>query len=143
MVDTRHSIFEVIMEEYDDIINLPHHVSKNHPPMPMMNRAAQFAPFAALTGYDAVINETGRLTDGFIELDENKKEQLNRRIAELMEEIDERPLVTITFFKPDERKTGGSYSTVSGQLKKVDEFNQVLVMEDDTVIPFNFIFDIQ
>ena len=131
------------MEEYDDIINLPHHVSKNHPPMPMMNRAAQFAPFAALTGYDAVINETGRLTDGFIELDENKKEQLNRRIVELMETIDEQPSVTITFFKPDERKAGGSYSTVSGQLKKVDEFNQVLVMEDDMVIPFNCIFDIQ
>ena len=131
------------MEEYDDIINLPHHVSKNHPPMPMMNRAAQFAPFAALTGYDTVINETGRLTDGFIELDENKKEQLNRKIAELMEEIDERPLVTITFFKPDERKTGGSYSTVSGQLKNVDEFNHALIMEDETVIPFNCIFDIQ
>ena len=133
----------MIMEEYNDIINLPHHVSKNHPPMPMMNRAAQFAPFAALTGYDAVINETGRLTDGFIELDENKKEQLNRRIVELMETIDEQPSVTITFFKPDERKAGGSYSTVSGQLKKVDEFNQVLVMEDDMVIPFNCIFDIQ
>ena len=131
------------MEEYDDIINLPHHVSKNHPPMPMMNRAAQFAPFAALTGYDAVINETGRLTDGFIELDEKKKEQLNRRIAELMEAIDEQPSVTITFFKPDERKAGGSYSTVSGQLKKVDEFNLVLVMEDNTTIPFNSIFDIQ
>ena len=131
------------MEEYNDIINLPHRVSKNHPPMPMMNRAAQFAPFAALTGYDTVINETGRLTDGFIELDENKKEQLNRRIAELLEEIDERPLVTITFFKPDEHKSGGSYSTLSGQLKKVDEFNQVLVMEDDIVIPFNCIFDIQ
>ena len=131
------------MEEYDDIINLPHHVSKNHPPMPMMNRAAQFAPFAALTGYDAVINETGRLTDGFIELDENKKEQLNRRIAELKETIDEQPSVTITFFKPDERKAGGSYSTVSGQLKKVDEFNQKLVMKDDLVIPFNCIFDIQ
>ena len=130
------------MEEYDDIINLPHHVSKNHPPMPMMNRAAQFAPFAALTGYDAVINETGRLTDGFIELDENKKEQLNRRIAELLEEIDERPLVTITFFKPDERKVGGSYSTVSGQLKKVDEYQQLLILEDDTAIPFNCIFDI-
>ena len=133
----------MIMEEYDDIINLPHHVSKNHPPMPMMNRAAQFAPFAALTGYDAVINETGRLTDGFIELDENKKEQLNRRIAELMETIDEQPSVTITFFKPDERKSGGSYFTVSGQLKKVDEFNQKLVMKDDMVIPFNYIFDIQ
>ena len=130
------------MEEYDDIINLPHHVSKNHPPMPMMNRAAQFAPFAALTGYDAVINETGRLTDGFIELDENKKEQLNRKIAELIEEIDERHLVTITFFKPDEHKSGGSYSTLSGQLKKVDEFNQALIMEDETVIPFNYIFDI-
>ena len=131
------------MEEYDDIINLPRHVSKNHPPMPMINRAAQFAPFSALTGYDAVINETGRLTDGFIELDENKKEQLNRRIAELMETIDEQPSVTITFFKPDERKSGGSYFTVSGQLKKVDEFNQKLVMKDDLVIPFNCIFDIQ
>ena len=131
------------MKEYDDIINLPHHVSKNHPPMPMMNRAAQFAPFAALTGYDAVIRETGRLTDGFIELDEDKTEQLNRRIAELLEEIDEQPMVTVTFFKPDERKAGGSYSTVSGQLKKVDEFNQVLVMEDDTAISFSSIFDIQ
>jgi hypothetical protein len=131
------------MEEYDDIINLPHHVSKNHPPMPMINRAAQFAPFAALTGYDAVINETGRLTDGFIELDENKKEQLNRKISELMETMDEQPSVTITFFKPDERKAGGSYSTVSGQLKKVDEYQQLLILKDDTAIPFYRIFDIQ
>ncbi|MBO4658473.1 MAG: hypothetical protein J5637_02500 [Prevotella sp.] len=131
------------MEEYNDIINLPHHVSKNHPPMPMMNRAAQFAPFAALTGYDAVIQETGRLTDGFIELDDSKKEQLNRKIAELMEQIDERPMVTIIFFKPDERKAGGTYSTVSGKLKKVDEFRQLLVLEDETPIPFNCVFDIR
>ena len=131
------------MEEFDDIINLPHHVSKNHPPMPMMNRAAQFAPFAALTGYDAVIQETGRLTDGFIELDDSKKEQLNRKIAELMEQINERPMVTIIFFKPDERKAGGTYSTISGQLKKVDEFRQLLIMEDETTIPFNCVFDIR
>lgn len=131
------------MEEYDDIINMPHHVSKNHPQMPMMNRAAQFAPFAALTGYDAVINETGRLTDGFIELDEYKKEQLNRKIAALLEEIDERPMVTITFFKPDKRKEGGAYSTVSAPLKKVDEYRQLLIMEDGTAVPFNCIFDIQ
>jgi hypothetical protein len=131
------------MEEYDDIITLPHHVSKNHPPMPMMNRAAQFAPFAALTGYDAVIQETGRLTDDFIELDEYKKELLSRKTAELIEKIHEHPMVTITFFKPDERKAGGSYSTVSGKLKKVDEFQRLLIFEDGTVIPFNSIFEIR
>lgn len=131
------------MEEYDDIITLPHHVSKNHPPMPMMNRAAQFAPFAALTGYDAVIQETGRLTDDFIELDEYKKELLSRKTAELIEKIHEHPMITITFFKPDERKAGGSYSTVSGKLKKVDEFQRLLIFEDGTVIPFNSIFEIR
>ena len=70
-------------EDYSDIINLPHHVSRNHPPMPMMNRAAQFAPFAALTGYEDVIQETGRLTDEFIELSDDDKERLNQKIAEL------------------------------------------------------------
>ena len=131
------------MEEYDDIINLPHHVSKNHPPMPMMNRAAQFAPFAALTGYEAVIQETGRLTDEFIELSDDDKERLNQRIAELMEKIEEHPSVTITYFKPDSRKTGGSYATISGRLKSVDDIQQIMFLEDGTAIPFSCINDIR
>ena len=134
---------ETFSEDYSDIINLPHHVSRNHPPMPMMNRAAQFAPFAALTGYEAVIQETGRLTDEFIELSDDDKERLNQRIAELMEKIEEHPSVTITYFKPDSRKAGGSYSTVSGCLKGVDDIQQLLLLEDGTAIPFNSINDIR
>ena len=130
-------------EDYSDIINLPHHVSRNHPPMPMMNRAAQFAPFAALTGYEAVIQETGRLTDEFIELSDDDKERLNQMIAELMEKIEEHPSVTVTYFKPDSRKAGGSYATISGRLKSVDEIQQILFMEDGTTIPFNCINDIR
>ena len=130
-------------EDYSDIINLPHHVSRNHPPMPMMNRAAQFAPFAALTGYEAVIQETGRLTDDFIELSDDDKERLNQKIAELLERIEDNPSVTITYFKPDSRKAGGSYSTVSGCLKGVDDIQQLLLLEDGTAIPFNSINDIR
>ena len=130
-------------EDYSDIINLPHHVSQNHPPMPMMNRAAQFAPFAALTGYDAVIQETGRLTDDFIELDEDDKLRLNQKIAELMEKIEDHPSVTVTYFKPDSRKAGGSYSTISVRLKGVDEIQQLLLLEDGTAIPFSCINDIR
>ena len=131
------------MEEYDDIINLPHHVSKNHPPMPMMNRAAQFAPFAALTGYEDVIHETGRLTDEFIELSDDDKERLNQKIAELMERTEEHPSVTVTYFKSDSRKAGGSYATISGRLKSVDEIQQVMFLEDGTAIPFICINDIR
>ena len=130
-------------EDYSNIINLPHHVSQNHPPMPMMNRAAQFAPFAALTGYDAVILETGRLTDDFIELDDDDKERLNQKIADLMEKIEEHPSVTVTYFKPDSRKAGGSYSTISGRLKSVDEIQQIMFLEDGTTIPFSCINDIR
>ena len=130
-------------EDYSDIIQLPHPESKNHPRMSMQNRAAQFAPFAALTGYEDVIQETGRLTDGFIELDEDDKERLNLKMAELMARIEEHPSVTITYFIPDSRKAGGSYSTLSGRLKSIDEVQQTLILEDGTVIPFNCISDIQ
>ena len=130
-------------EDYSDIINLPHHVSRNHPQMPMMNRAAQFAPFAALTGYEAVIQETGRLTDDFIELDEDDKLRLNQKIAELLERIEDNPSVTITYFKPDSRKAGGLYSTISGRLKSVDEIQQILFFVDGTAIPFSCINDIR
>ena len=130
-------------EDYSDIIHLPHHESKNHPRMSMQNRAAQFAPFAALTGYEDVIQETGRLTDGFIELDEDDKERLNLKVAEMVARTDEHPSVAITYFIPDSRKAGGSYATVAGQLKSIDEVQQTIVLEDGTTIPFNHIFDIR
>ena len=130
------------MDEYDDIINLPHHVSKNHRQMPMWNRAAQFAPFAALTGYDAVINETARLTDQQVELEDYDNERLNRKYAELIENISEHPVITVSYFKPDKRKGGGAYVSKTGHIKKVDTYEQQMIMEDGTSIPLAAIVDI-
>ena len=130
-------------EDYSDIINLPHHVSKNHPQMPMEARAAQFAPFAALTGYDAVIHETARLTDKQVELEEYDNERLNRIFSEIMDSLEEQPVVTVSYFKPDEHKAGGAYVTVTGQLKKIDTYEQLMVMEDGTAIPIGNIMDLQ
>ena len=130
-------------EDYSDIINLPHHVSHNHPQMPMEARAAQFAPFAALTGYDAVIHETARQTDKQVELEEYDNERLNRIFSELMDSLEEHPVVTVSYFKPDEHKAGGAYVTVTGQLKKIDTYEQLMVMEDGTAIPIGNIMDLQ
>ncbi len=128
-------------EDYSDIINLPHHVSRNHPRMTMMARAAQFAPFAALTGYDAVINETARLTDKQVELEEYDNERLNRKLAELMEAADPQE-ITISYFKPDKRKSGGSYITLTGRVKKIDTYERVIYMDVGTKIPLGNIVDI-
>lgn len=128
---------------YDDIINLPHHVSKTRPRMSQRNRAAQFSPFAALTGYDAAIKETGRLTAERIELGEDAKEVLNRKHAYLSERIAEHPLITITYFTPDEKKTGGTYVTVTERLKKTDSIERIAVLTDGTEIPFNDVVDIE
>jgi hypothetical protein len=130
-------------EDYSDIINLPHHVSRNHPQMPMEARAAQFAPFAALTGYDAVIHETARLTDKQVELEEYDNDRLNRIFLELMDSLEKHPMVTVSYFKPDEHKAGGAYMTVSGKLKKIDTYEQIMKMEDGTVIPIGSIMDLQ
>jgi len=116
------------MCKYDEIIKLPHHVSKTRPQMPMSDRAAQFAPFAALTGYDSAIKETGRLTDERIELDEEALTALDMKFQILMEALDEEPEVSITYFKPDERKAGGSYLKVTGTLKKLDEYERILML---------------
>ena len=130
-------------EDYSDIINLPHHESRNHPQMPMEARAAQFAPFAALTGYDAVIHETARLTDKQVELEEYDNDRLNRIFSELMDSLEKHPMVTVSYFKPDEHKAGGAYMTVSGKLKKIDTYEQIMKMEDGTVIPIGSIIDLQ
>ena len=108
--------------KYNEIMGLPHHVSKTRPQMPMSDRAAQFAPFAALTGYDAAIKETGRLTDERIELDVEALSALDMKYQLLMEAHDEAPEVTITYFQPDERKAGGKYVSAVGAVKKIDDF---------------------
>ena len=128
---------------YEDIINLPHHVSKTRPQMSMLDRAAQFSPFAALTGYDAAIKETGRLTDEKIELDEDTKAALDMKQAYLIEMIDERPEITIIYFLPDARKVGGAYVTVTGNLKRFDEYERLLILTNGKKIPMDDIADIE
>ena len=128
---------------YEDIINLPHPVSKNHPQMPFRDRAAQFAPFAALTGHDAAIKETARLTDERLELSEEVIAQLNEKINIIRNNIGIEQNVSITYFIPDEKKAGGSYVTYSGIVKKVDEYEHTIIMTDQTVIPIERISDIK
>lgn len=130
------------MNQYEDIINLPHHVSPTRPQMPMSDRAAQFAPFAALTGYDSAIKETGRQTDEKIELDEEALTALDIRYQLLMDAFDDAPEVTITYFQPDERKAGGKYITATSAVKKVDDFERRITMQDGTKIPMDDILSI-
>ena len=129
-------------EDYSDIINLPHHVSRNHPQMTLEARAAQFAPFAALTGYDAVIHETARLTDQQVELEEYDNERLNRLFAELMASLDNHPEITVSYFLPDDHKAGGSYTTASGTVKKIDTYEHLLWLDNGAKIPLAYIMDI-
>ncbi|MBR5433117.1 MAG: hypothetical protein IK117_01620 [Bacteroidales bacterium] len=128
--------------KYDDIINLPHHVSETHPPMSMRNRAAQFAPFAALSGHNDAIQETARYTDDFQGIDESNIEILNRKIMELRNHINEHPQISVTYFKPDAHKEGGCYSIKTGNIKKIDDYEQVLQFTDTDTIPIQSIFDI-
>ena len=120
---------------YDDIIHLPHPTSTKHPRMPIQDRAAIFSPFAALTGHSAAIAETARLTDRRMELDEDTKMELDLKQQVLNDIIEEHPEITVTWFRPDERKEGGAYVTTTGRLKKIDEVERTLVLTDGTVIP--------
>lgn len=128
---------------YDEIMELPHHVSKTRPQMPMSDRAAQFAPFAALTGYDSAIKETGRLTDERIALDEEALTALNRKYQLLMDTLDDAPEVTIIYFQPDERKAGGQYVSATGTAKKVDTFGRRILLQDGTRIPLDSVYDLR
>ncbi len=127
---------------YDDIIDQPRPVSQKHPPMPIESRAAQFLPFAALTGYDAAILETARLTDRRIDLDEDEKLNLSSKLQLLQDNIRAQPEVAITFFVPDERKTGGAYTVMIGRVKKVDIYERHIVMMDGSTIPIDEVFAI-
>lgn len=130
------------MGKYDDIINLPHHVSKIYPQMSLEARAAQFAPFAALTGYEGQIKETARLTNNRIDLDEELKSILDSKLQEIQDKLKTRPRVEFTYFIPDSKKDGGKYVTVAGIIKKIDEYKQVIVLENKQEIPIQEIIDI-
>lgn len=129
--------------EYDDIIDLPHHISATRPRMSMIDRAAQFSPFGALTGYDTAIKETGRLTDQRIELSEESCAALDRKQQLLLDNLADCPEVSVTYFVPDERKAGGAYVTVTGRVKKIDDCQRLLLLTDGTKIPLDEILDME
>lgn len=129
--------------KYGDIINLPHPTSLNHPRMSLHDRAAQFSPFAALTGHHAAIAETGRLTDQRIELDESEIARVDAALQHLQELLPERPTVSITYFVPGERKSGGSYQTVTGEVKRIDAVSGMIQMTDRREIPIEDVFSIK
>lgn len=134
---------ENVSHKYDDIINLPHHVSKKHPQMSLHDRAAQFSPFAALTGHKAAINETARLTDEKQILSEDVIAKLNEQLNLIKENIGTNQTVTITYFVPDDKKSGGAYISNTGVVKKIDEYNRTVIMTDKTVIPIEQISEMQ
>lgn len=128
---------------YEDIINLPHPTSDRHPRMSIHDRAAQFSPFAALSGHSAALAETARLTDRRIELDEDTRAVLDQKQKLLLDRIGERPEVSVTWFRPDEKKDGGQYVTSTGRLKKVDNIERFLYLADGTAIPLDDIMDLK
>lgn len=127
---------------YDDIIHLPHPTSKNHPRMSRMARAAQFAPFSALTGYEDAVRETARLTDRRVELDEYEKAVLDERLQIIQDHLAEQPEVTFTYFIPDEKKSGGSYTDTAGIVKKIDLYTHTVLLKNGTSIPVDSILEI-
>lgn len=130
------------MGKYDDIINLPRHESKRHLPLSMEQRAAQFAPYSALSGYGDEIKETSRITENKIELSDDEKSKINNILQQIIKEISNKPKVTITYFIPDMKKNGGKYNTQVGNIKKVDKFKQIIILEDKTEIPIQDIIEI-
>ncbi|MEE3393104.1 MAG: hypothetical protein VZR00_05535 [Lachnospiraceae bacterium] len=139
------------MGDYSSIIDMPHHVSKVHPQMPILERAAQFAPFDALTGFDESIDEAGRRTENRIELFESRKEEIDRVLQEIGHMInasalkdtakDPLPRVSIKYFKPDARKSGGRYITAADTVIKIDSCERNIYMSDGTVIPIDDLLD--
>ena len=131
------------MGKYDDIISLPHPVSKTHPPMPRAERAAQFSSFAALTGYEEIVAESARLTEARAELDRDALEALDGALRALAAEIETRPEAELRYFVPDKKKAGGRYETLRGRVKKIDEQASLLLLEDGKKIPLGDIVSIE
>lgn len=128
---------------YDDILSLPHHISVSHPPMPARNRAAQFAPFAALTGHGEAVKEAARLTEKKAELDEDCREALDRKLCILRERIEEKPLIRITRFVKDPKKEGGAYETITGNIRKIDGYARAIYLTDGREIRMEDISEIE
>ena len=129
-------------KNYKDILHRPRPVSKKHPQMPMIDRAAQFAPFAALTGHSAAIEETQRQTDRRIDLDEYEKEILGNKLRFLEENLDQEYELIITYYRPDDKKDGGAYLEASGVIKKMDPYHRSLILTDGSQIPIDEIISI-
>ena len=130
-------------DRYADIIDLPHHVSVTRRHMSIKDRAAQFSAFAALTGYSDEIKETARLTDDKREMDDTELEELSLKLALILARADEKPYITVTYFSSDQKKSGGVYKTVTGNLKKVDELERTLTLTDGDIIRLDDIIDIE
>jgi len=131
------------MKNYDDIINMPHYVSKKRPQMPMENRAAQFAPFSALTGYSDKIKETSRIVDKKIDLSDEEKNTINEKILLLRDNIKDNTQVSITYFIKDKKKDGGSYITTIDIIKKIDMYNKLIILESGIKILFDDVYNIE
>ena len=130
------------MNEYNDIINLPHYVSKKHPQMSKEARSAQFAPFAALSGYEDAIKETAKLTDNKIELSDEMINIINDKLLFIEKNIQDKPLITITYFVPDKRKNGGEYISVTNNIKQIDLINNIIILTNKKKICINDIIGI-
>ena len=129
--------------KYDDIIELPHHVSSRHPRMAPLDRAAQFSPFAALTGHSEAVRETARLTDSFIELGEDRKRQLDEQLQRIRENLEREPEIEAVYFQPDDKKDGGAYVTVCGRVKRISEYERRIIFTDGTSLPIDYLFSIR
>ena len=133
---------QIRKDSYEDIIGLEHHQSKTHPHMSIHDRAAQFAPFSALTGHGAAIAETARLTEHEIELDEYVMEKIDEKLRWLAENLESKPQVTITYLVPKEKKGGGAFVQKTGYVKKLDSYRKTILLTDETCIAIEKIKEI-
>lgn len=128
---------------YEDIVNLPPYISKKHPQPSMMDRAARFAPFAAITGYEEMVLEEARVTEERVDLDEGALLLLNEKLNMIREFLDEEPEVTITYFEPDKKKSGGAYISITGTVKRIDEYEHLVILTDGKKIRIEDIYALE
>ena len=128
---------------YEDIVNLPRHISKVHPQATMADRAARFSPFAAISGYEDMVKEAARVTEERIDITDATKELLNEKLNMIIEFLDEEPEVAITYFEPDKKKDGGAYISITGTVKRIDEYERIVLMRDDKKIRIDEIYAIE
>ena len=128
---------------YEDIVNLPPHISKKHPQPTMLERAARFAPFAAITGYEEMVLEEARVTEERIELDEGTLAMLNEKLNIIHDSLDSEPVIQITYFEPDKKKSGGAYISITGTVKRIDEYERLVIMSDGKKIRIDEIFGLE